>query len=93
MGRDTFLIARQAATGFSGLGNLKAQAIADGVAHCGAQGKEFQIVRTDESRPPYILGNFPRTEITFMCLGAGDPELQRPKLHKEPDTVVEVRKP
>lgn len=40
----------------------------------------------------YVLGNYPRAEITFMCLDKGDPELQRPKLQKTPDTVIELRK-
>ncbi len=32
------------------------------------------------------------TEIEFMCLSEGDPELTRPKLRKEADTVIEVKK-
>jgi hypothetical protein len=93
MGRDTFMIAKQQATGFPGLGNMKAEIIGEGSRHCAAQGKEFQIVATNETQPPYILGNYPRSEITFMCLASGDPELQRPRLRKTPDTVIEVRKP
>lgn len=93
MGRDTFMIARQAATGLPGLGNMKAEIIAEGAAHCRALGKELQVVSTQETQPPYILGNYPRSEITFMCLAAGDPELQRPRLQKTPDAVIELRKP
>lgn len=93
MGKDTFMIAKQQATGFPGLGNMKAEIIGEGSRHCAAIGKEFQIVSMNETQPPYILGNYPRSEITFMCLNAGDPELQRPKLQKSPDSVIEVRKP
>jgi hypothetical protein len=93
MGRDTFMIAKQQATGFPGLGNMKAEIIAEASQHCAAQGKELQVVSTQETQPPYILGNYPRSEIQFMCLAAGDRELQRPKLQKAPDTVIEVRKP
>ena len=93
MGRDTFMVAKQQATGFPGLGNMKAEIIAEGSAHCRAQGKEFQLTATRETAPPYILGNYPRSEIEFMCLSPGDPELQRPRLVKTPDTVIEVRKP
>ena len=93
MGRDTFMIAKQQATGFPGLGNMKAEIIAEASQYCVAQGKEFQIVSTQETQPPYILGNYPRSEIQFMCLSAGDRELQRPKLQKTPDTVIEIRKP
>lgn len=92
IGQDTFMVSKQAATGFPGLGNMKAEIIAEGAAHCRSQGREFQLVSTQETQPPYILGNYPRSEITFMCLTAGDPALQRPKLQKTPDQVIEVRK-
>ena len=69
---------------------MKAEIISEGSRHCAGMGKEFQIVSTQETQPPYILGNYPRSEITFMCLSAGDRELQRPKLQKTPVTVIEV---
>jgi hypothetical protein len=92
IGRDTYMIAKQQATGFPGLGNMKAEIIAEGSKYCAAQGKEFQLVSTNETQPPYVLGNYPRSEINFMCLAPGDPELARPKLQKSPDTVIEMRK-
>lgn len=91
IGPDTFMIAKQAATGFSGLGNLKAEIMAEGSAHCRQLGREFQIVSTDETRPPYILGNYPRAEVQFMCLNRGDPQLIRPRLEHTPNTVIQVR--
>ena len=93
LGNDQFMIAKQQATGFPGLGNMKAEIIVEASQHCAGLGKEIQIVSTQETQPPYILGNYPRSEIQFMCLAAGDRELQRPKLQKTPDTVIEVRKP
>lgn len=93
MGQDTYMIAKQQATGFPGLGNMKAEIIGEASRHCAGLGKELQIVSTQETQPPYVLGNYPRSEIQFMCLAAGDRELQRPKLQKIPDTVIEVRKP
>ena len=93
MGQNTYMIAKQQATGFPGLGNMKAEIIAEGSRYCAGLGKEFQVVSTQETQPPYILGNYPRSEIQFMCLAAGDRELQRPKLQKAPDTVIELRKP
>lgn len=93
MGKDTYLLAKQQATGFPGLGNMKAEIIGEASQYCVSLGKELQIVSTQETQPPYILGNYPRSEIQFMCLAAGDRELQRPKLQKTPDTVIEVHKP
>lgn len=91
MGKDTYMIAKQQATGFPGLGNMKAEVIAEGVQYCTNLGKEFQIVSTQETQPPYVLGNYPRAEIQFMCIDADDPEHQRPKLQKNPDSVIEMR--
>jgi hypothetical protein len=91
MGKDTFMIAKQQATGFPGLGNIKAEIIAEGVRYCHGIGEEFQLVSANETLPPYILGNYPRSEITFMCISAADPEYQRPKLQKVPDTVIQIQ--
>ncbi len=68
MGQGTYMIAKQQATGFPGLGNMKAEIIGEGSRHCAAQGKDFQLVSANESQPPYILGNYPRSEITFKCV-------------------------
>jgi len=87
------MVAKQQATGFPGLGNMKAELIGEASQYCTAAGKEFQLVSTQETQPPYILGNYPRSEIQFMCLTANDPELQRPRMQKVPDTLIEVRKP
>jgi hypothetical protein len=91
LGPDTFMLAKQAATGFPGLGNLKAELIAEGAAHCRTAGKEFKIVSTSESQPPFVMGNYPRAEIEFVCLQLGDRELARPKMERAPDTVIQIR--
>ena len=92
IGQDTFMVSRQAATGFSGSGTLKAEAFQEANKFCSGQGKSLQVVHTSEAAPPYIFGNFPKAEVQFMCLDARDPELTRPKLKKEADTVIEIDK-
>jgi hypothetical protein len=67
-GNDTFMVSKQAATGFSGLGNLKTDIIQDASAYCGKQGKALQIINATESQPPFVLGNYPRAEIQFKCM-------------------------
>ena len=91
IGPDTFMVSRQAATGFSGLGTLKADAFQEANQYCLQHGKNIRVVNTSESMPPYVLGNFPRAEVQFMCLDKSDEELTRPKIQKSPDTVIEVR--
>jgi len=91
IGQDTYMIARQQGTGFPGLGNMKAEIIAEGAQYCAAHQKYFQLVSSQETQPPYVLGNYPRSEISFMCLEDRDVELQRPKLQPAPDAVIEIR--
>ncbi len=88
IGKDTYMVSRQAATGFSGSGDLKAKALREGSRFCEKQGKKLQVVSTEEASPPYILTNFPKAEVQFMCLDANDPELQRTRLEKSPDVVI-----
>jgi hypothetical protein len=89
MGQETYMVSRQAATGFTGMGSLKAEAFKEANEYCISQNRKIQVIKTIESSPPYILGNFPRVEIQFMCLCEGDVELSRPKLKKEADLSIE----
>jgi len=92
IGKDTFMVSRQAVTGFSGSGTLKAEAFKEANQYCLSQKKVLQIVNTSEAQPPYVLGNFPKAEVQFMCLEPNDSELARPKLKKEADSAIEIRK-
>jgi hypothetical protein len=66
-GSGGYMIAKQAATGFPGLGNLKAEALQEANQYCVTQGSELFITRSTETQPPYVLGNYPRAEIEFRC--------------------------
>lgn len=68
MGQDTYFVSRQAASAFSGMGTLKAEAIGEAGQFCGAKGKAVQMVSENDAKPPYIFGNFPKTEIQFKCV-------------------------
>lgn len=92
IGPDTYMVSRQAATGFSGSGTLKAEAFQEASKYCAEQNKKLQVVNTSEAQPPFILGNFPKAEVQFMCLDAGDRQLVRPVLKREPDQIIEIRK-
>jgi hypothetical protein len=67
MGGGTYLMTKQAATGFPGLGNMKAEVLSDANAYCINANKKMQVVSTAESQPPFILGNYPRVEVQFSC--------------------------
>ena len=79
VGADTYFVSRQAATGFSGSGTLKADALREAAAHCETLKKVLKVVSTTEAKPPFVLGNFPKAEVTFMCLSDGDPRLTSPE--------------
>ena len=67
-GTDTYIITKQAATGFSGLGNLKSDAMKEAYGRCSQTGKSVEVVDSQETKPPYLLGNYPRVDITFRCV-------------------------
>jgi hypothetical protein len=62
------MVSRQAATGFTGMGTLKAEAMKEAYAQCQKSNKIVQVLETNDAKPPYILGNFPKTEIRFKCV-------------------------
>jgi hypothetical protein len=68
MGGDTYMVSRQAATGFTGMGTLKADAMKEAYAQCQQSKQIVQVIETIDAKPPYILGNFPKTEIRFKCI-------------------------
>jgi hypothetical protein len=77
IGADSFMITRQAATGFSGTGTLKAEAISEANQYCQGMNKGMKLVHAKEASPPFVFGNFPKAEIAFMCLDRNDPEFTR----------------
>jgi len=68
MGAGSFIVARQAATGFSGTGNLKADAVKDASAYCAGHGQDFEVISATQNEGPFILGKYPRAEVTFRCV-------------------------
>lgn len=68
MGTDAYMVSRQAATGFSGSGKLKAEAMREAYQQCQKTGKSVKVIEVIESKPPYIFTNFPKVEIQFMCV-------------------------
>lgn len=91
IGTDTYMVTRQAATGFSGSGTLKAEAFQEANAYCRTQGRSLQVVNTIEAQPPFVFGNFPKAEVQFMCLTVGEAESARSKLKSKSDVAVEVK--
>jgi hypothetical protein len=64
-GQNSYLVAKQATTGFPGLGNLKAEALQEANQYCVGRGSDLFVTRSTETQPPYVLGNYPRAESEF----------------------------
>lgn len=77
LGPDTFLVSRQAANALAGAGTLKADALQEAGQYCAINGKSLLVTNATEAQPPYILGNYPKAEVQFMCLAASDPRMTR----------------
>lgn len=73
--QDVLSVARQGATGFSSQTETKLTALQDAQDYCQAKKSEFFLVELLENKPPFLFGNFPRTEVRFMCLDPGDARL------------------
>ena len=83
-GPNSYVVARQAATGFSGSGDLKAEALREADQHCKAQKKAVKVIAVKEAQPPFIFGNFPKAEVQFACLEPDDPEFNNPRQADSP---------
>ena len=68
IGDNTFMVSRQAATGFSGLGTLKVDALREANYFCLSQNKKLHVISATEAEPPFILGNFPKADVRFNCV-------------------------
>jgi hypothetical protein len=67
IGEDKLFIAKQAATGFPGTGGIKTEAIKEASKYCTSKNKTLKILELKENEGPYVLGKYPRVEITFLC--------------------------
>ena len=76
IGKDTYKVSRQAATGFVGSSGLKDAALLEANEFCISQGKMLKVIRVGGNHPPYVFGNFPKVEVQFMCLDVNDPRLR-----------------
>ena len=68
MGSDSYFVSKQAATGFSGQGTLKAEAISEAGQYCMGKKKAVEIVKVAEAQPPFIFGNYPKVDLEFRCV-------------------------
>jgi hypothetical protein len=64
----TFTLSKQAATGFSGIEGVRESVRQEASQFCGNLQKKLKVISSYETQPPYILGNFPKADMTFTCV-------------------------
>jgi len=67
-GVETHRIFHQGSTGFTSVESVRRSAMARVVEFCKLKGDEPYIVEETTSKPPHVLGNWPRIEIVFSCV-------------------------
>jgi hypothetical protein len=69
-GIEPYVVSHEAPTSSFGADKLKEDALHEAEQRCHAEGKKLRLVRITEAQPPFILGNFPKIEIKFICHAA-----------------------
>jgi N-acetyl-gamma-glutamylphosphate reductase len=89
IGEDTYMIGKSTNLALTSSG-IKADSFKEASRYCEKLNKKIQIISTTATDMK-LGSHVGSTEIQFMCLTEGDSELNRPKLRKTPDQVVEVK--
>jgi hypothetical protein len=67
-GSEEFRVFQQGGTGFVSIQSVRESAEQRANRFCDRKGQAMNPLRETTSKPPYILGNFPRIEIVFECI-------------------------
>ena len=67
-GAEVFRVFQQGATGFVSVANVREGVEDIATKHCARKGKAVRPIQETTSKPPHILGNFPRVEWLFECI-------------------------
>ena len=74
-GNEIYRVFQQGATGFVSVASVREGVEGTATQHCSRKGKVLHPLQETTSKPPHILGNFPRVEWLFECVdlpqGAG----------------------
>lgn len=67
-GSEQYRVFEKGATGFVTLQAVREGAEERAVAFCERQGLGAKTLTEHTSKPPHVLGNFPRVELVFICV-------------------------
>lgn len=66
-GATEYRLFNQGATGFVPVEANRVDAQSRATQFCKDAGRQYRLLRQTTSKPPHILGNYPRVEIIFEC--------------------------
>jgi hypothetical protein len=66
--KDVYRIFQQGATGFVPMSSIRQDLELQAETFCKRLGKNMVVLGANYSKPPYILGNFPRMELIFAAV-------------------------
>jgi Short C-terminal domain len=90
---ERYRIYHRASTGFSGTGGIRRSATQRANQFCRAKGPHKKMVTVSEhtAAPPYILGNFPRIEIIFVCADETTDQVPMKAATDKYDRIVKIK--
>ena len=80
-GGEQYRVFHQGATGFVSVQSIRVSAEKRATEFCERKSKVVKTLREQTSKPPHILGNFPRIEIVFTCVDK--PTLTAPAAYED----------
>ncbi len=89
---EEYRVFHQGATGFVSVQSVREDAEQRANAFCDRKGKTFKPLRETTSKPPHILGNYPRIEIVFGCVDKPNPSAAPPSTDTKYTKLVNLKK-
>ncbi|MEO8187758.1 MAG: hypothetical protein ABI580_10395, partial [Burkholderiaceae bacterium] len=68
LGTEEYRVFHQGSTGFVSVQSVRTDAEQRATEFCDRKGTAMKTLRETTSKPPHILGNYPRVEIIFGCV-------------------------
>lgn len=91
-GTEEFRVFHQGATGFVSVQSVREDAEERATQFCERKEKAMKPLRETTSKPPHILGNFPRIEIFFSCVEKQAPVAAGPSNDPKYTRLVNLKK-
>jgi hypothetical protein len=92
-GAEVYRLFQQGATGFVSVASVRGGVEETAAQFCARRGKVARPVEETASKPPHILGNFPRVEWLFECADGPTNSTTAPQAPKQaPDKLTQLER-